>query len=505
MRLLLLGTALAAVIAGSPTTAGCTDADGDGFFLEDGCAGTDPLDCDDANPAIHPGAIDPCNDVDEDCDGLSSEACRWVDCDDGDDANDGLSAASPMRTLNAALAAMGPLDPFCPALETELHLLPGTCPSEGGILLWARTAVLGAGMDLSRIEDEFVLASREDPICEERHTFSSLNFVGTRGTSSLDTSQSAILRACRSTGTLRLRSPQSTSDLDVEDSTLTHVEVGAGAWVRARRTRFLGNAVFVGLEDSHLDVEGCTFSHLRVSEKVGGAIRRSTFRADDGTALVRTVTSYGFGDGLLVSDSLFDGYDHAVDALCSPGLPEQGTCAMELRRCTFAGASGDAVVLRVGPDDTSSAVVEGSAFADLGGAAIRAESGNVELSIVRNNFDLVDQALCVDGVCYGSGAAVNASGWGAANLDLSSGFVAPGDYHLLATSPLVDAGALEGAPGFDLDGSPRPVDGDGDCQVAFDLGADEFTPSFTPPGLGKDRPHGRCGLPPRANRAHQDR
>ena len=48
-----------------------------------------------------------------------------------------------------------------------------------------------------------------------------------------------------------------------------------------------------------------------------------------------------------------------------------------------------------------------------------------------------------------------------------------GDYHLLPGSPAIDAGSAAGAPGVDLDGSPRPVDGNGDSTAAFDIGAFE--------------------------------
>lgn len=53
------------VQAGTP---GCTDGDGDGFYLEDDC-GT-AQDCDDTDPLIYPGAAEEKNDtVDQDCNG----------------------------------------------------------------------------------------------------------------------------------------------------------------------------------------------------------------------------------------------------------------------------------------------------------------------------------------------------------------------------------------------------------------------------------------------------
>jgi len=91
-----------------PACSACTDADNDGFAVEGGVCG--PMDCDDANPAIHPNQAEVCGDgIDNDCNGLidasdplcaictdadgdgyfgvgSDPACGPDDCDDGDPA-----------------------------------------------------------------------------------------------------------------------------------------------------------------------------------------------------------------------------------------------------------------------------------------------------------------------------------------------------------------------------------------------------------------------------------
>jgi hypothetical protein len=51
-----------------------------------------------------------------------------------------------------------------------------------------------------------------------------------------------------------------------------------------------------------------------------------------------------------------------------------------------------------------------------------------------------------------------------------------GDYRLLPDSPCIDAGMNEGAPETDLDGNPRPVDGDCDGTAVTDIGAYEYQP-----------------------------
>jgi hypothetical protein len=66
--------------------------------------------------------------------------------------------------------------------------------------------------------------------------------------------------------------------------------------------------------------------------------------------------------------------------------------------------------------------------------------------------------------------------WGEGNLNVNPLFVdaAGHDYHLLAGSPLVDAGTPERAPAYDIDGKPRP------CGAGVDVGASEFGSCGTP-------------------------
>ena len=55
----------------SAANGGCSDVDGDGYFSLAGC-GT-PVDCNDGNPAVHPGIVETCDGADNDCDGDEDE------------------------------------------------------------------------------------------------------------------------------------------------------------------------------------------------------------------------------------------------------------------------------------------------------------------------------------------------------------------------------------------------------------------------------------------------
>ncbi len=51
----------------------CTDLDGDGYALEGGDCGD--VDCNDNNIVVNPGAVEVCDEVDNDCDGTVDEGC----------------------------------------------------------------------------------------------------------------------------------------------------------------------------------------------------------------------------------------------------------------------------------------------------------------------------------------------------------------------------------------------------------------------------------------------
>ena len=69
---------------------------------------------------------------------------------------------------------------------------------------------------------------------------------------------------------------------------------------------------------------------------------------------------------------------------------------------------------------------------------------------------------------------------GASDLHVAPAFVDPekGDLHLSPASALIDAGTNVGIPLKDIDGEPRPLDGNSDNIAIADIGADEYWPGL---------------------------
>lgn len=67
---------------------------------------------------------------------------------------------------------------------------------------------------------------------------------------------------------------------------------------------------------------------------------------------------------------------------------------------------------------------------------------------------------------------------GTGNITDTPEFVDPagGDYHLSSRSAAIDAGTNSEAPATDIEGDPRPMDGDVDGNPVADMGADEYSP-----------------------------
>jgi hypothetical protein len=83
--------------SGADATCSCASTDGDGDGYGDGAA-CSPVDCNDANSNVNPGATETCNGIDDDCDavtdeGFDNDGDGWTTCEG--DCNDFASSVHP--------------------------------------------------------------------------------------------------------------------------------------------------------------------------------------------------------------------------------------------------------------------------------------------------------------------------------------------------------------------------------------------------------------------------
>jgi hypothetical protein len=86
---------------------GSVDADGDGFFA---CE-----ECDDGDAAVHPGATEVCDGVDDDCDGVGDLTTPWYTDGDGDGYGDPATAVDACAAPSGTIATGGDCDDTDPA------------------------------------------------------------------------------------------------------------------------------------------------------------------------------------------------------------------------------------------------------------------------------------------------------------------------------------------------------------------------------------------------------
>lgn len=187
------------------------------------------------------------------------------------------------------------------------------------------------------------------------------------------------------------------------------------------------------------------------------------------------------GGKVSASNVLIESGDQVpVDIYNSMGV---GTTEMNLDHATIV-ATGDASVpaLRAvvgnGVSSTSSIELNVSNSLIVGfdspwtvTAPISGTLGNVDLTVRYSQFN-------GDG---GAGGDVNVTDT-EGNISGQPGFVDITDYRLAAGSPAIDSGDPGAAnPMIDLDGTMRPIDGNGDDVAVRDMGAFEFNPPPSPP------------------------
>jgi hypothetical protein len=123
-------------------TSGCADADNDGYGQPGSavCPSGPQTDCNDANPAVHPGAAETCNNVDDDCDGTT----------DGFATSCGVGACARTGTCTAGANSCAPGPPSPEICDNADNNCDGTVDgfaTSCGVGWCARTGTCTAGAD----------------------------------------------------------------------------------------------------------------------------------------------------------------------------------------------------------------------------------------------------------------------------------------------------------------------------------------------------------------------
>lgn len=220
----------------------------------------------------------------------------------------------------------------------------------------------------------------------------------------------------------------------------------------------------------------------RITVTAGNGVSVTRGTATIESSLVQVLGASGRGFIVSNTNNLTEAFDLEARhvTLIGPGTGVGGTGA-EVRAAVTAGVQLPSVLLR-----------DSIVFAFQGPLRCAdASTGDDDIPALATDYsDYPSSGVSIDPGCVPTFTETN-------HLTADPMFVNPAsDFHLLATSPLVDAGTpgvLGGAESpTDLDGNPRLADGNGDSTARRDLGAFEYTPP-APPGGGAATPRSFFG------------
>jgi predicted outer membrane repeat protein len=426
--------------SGDLTCLGCTDRDADDFFAGAGCL--QATDCNDNDNTIYPGATEICHNwIDDDCDGLENESC----------SNNTLNVPGDYGTIQTALNAALHGDTVVVADGTYLENI--LFPGKKAITL---ISLNGAGTTVIDGDQKGTVVA----FAAGNH--STLNgFTITNG--STPANGGGILCGSSSSPTI--------ANCIIKNNTSNWY--GGGLALNEAFKPTIVNCTFshntaavnggaISFHDSASTIVNCTFNNNTAAVS-GGAISflNSAPKITSCTFSSNTAAYNGGALSFLNSAPTFVNctFSNNTAAINGGAVSFQNSAPM-ITNCTFSSNSTPGI---------------GSAIACtnfLPGAA-------VVNSILWNNPD----RDWTSEIVVSSGRFLNVSysdvkgGYcGTGNINVDPLFEGQDDYHLQAGSPCIDAGTASGAPSTDIDGDPRPVDGNGDGIDDYDMGADEYVP-----------------------------
>jgi hypothetical protein len=202
----------------------CGDADGDGFACD--------LDCNDSDSLVHPGAADPCDGVDNDCDGVVDEDFASQSCTTGDP---GICAAGATRCDDGAERCEADVLPQAEVCDDGLD---NDCDG---------TTDLEDGSSCTSVSLDIAVAAGEDDAEERISSGGSVSL----GSSSLHLAEDGAL--VQAVG-LRFRD----------------VELPQGATILSARVQFTADAI--GGDPASLVIEGEASDDAAAFERVDGNV-----------------------------------------------------------------------------------------------------------------------------------------------------------------------------------------------------------------------------------------
>ncbi|MCB9777655.1 MAG: putative metal-binding motif-containing protein [Alphaproteobacteria bacterium] len=399
------------------------DADGDGWGGAE--AAPDALDavdrdgdCDDTDPAVHPGATEACNGIDDDCDGeLDPDelmVSAFVDAD-----GDGHGAGGPIR---ACPDATGHAPDACdcddgdPLASTDPLTCPAAaCPDGGGAFLQPvceapRAVDLSAGLELT---DDAVLT-----LCAGDHPFTltvDADRVAVRGEGApVDDTPGTTWRGTPALEIVRADAAVLLSDLYIGGASYStsSVESRTGLLVDARAGGVELALQRVDLGASNATIHNISFVHLDGDLTLVDSTVRD-LRASVGSSYSNSCTFRGVvvtGDLTATGSTLRD-FSASCSGWSHSALAEQTATAIDI--------GGDAVLddVTVSGHDLRAASSGNAAYTVGAVLSVGGDLTATDLSVVDNT--LTSEMSCYDYWCYRgvTGATVQVDG----SVDWSGG------------------------------------------------------------------------------------